>query len=111
MDDSRPLSTLWRGKLLLAIVVLALLAIACLVSAGTATHLYFENRDSLAHWRGKLETAPEDEAHVGFYSPGRRIARLEEEQQRCVERIFFSLGFLLFPVTLLVLGVRAYRRG
>lgn len=111
MDRTPQMSARWRGKLLVALVILALLSLAFLVHGATAVHAWFETQDSLAHWREKQQSVPGDQATVGYDSPGRRILRLEEDAQRSVERLLLSVGMLLFNGTLIVLGFRKYRSG
>ena len=103
------MSAAWRAKLFVAVVIMALLALMSIVHGAVATHAWFEAQQSIAHWRGKLDTAPEGPTVPGSDSPARRIEGLEARAQQHVERLLLSAGLLIFSGTLAFLGARAYR--
>ena len=111
-EDHR-LAPLWTGKLVMAVLVMAVLAVLSAGHAAVQVHAYFETGDSLEHWQARLDeadpSAPPDPSW-GIDPPGRRVRDLESDLARTTERFFVSMACLVLFGGLAFLGGRVLLR-
>lgn len=102
--EEKSMRPLWRGRLILALVILSALAVLSAVGVGETLHGWSETLDSLDHWKARHseESGPAN----GFDAPAARIRRLEEELDALPERLFARGAMFLFSSLLVVLGAR-----
>ena len=108
----RELGARERGRLIVALVVLAGFAVLAAWGIGVELHGYAETRDSLEHWQRKLEEETRDPGlATGIYAPAARIQRLEAELAAVPERLFALCSVFVLMTVLAVLGYRVLRFG